>query len=243
MLSLRTFSLFYLIFIQLNVFPDPGLKLNHTQANETARLIISTILNTENHFGTYGKELENFIDKSVKLVLDRSGNYSNFWSINKIYDYNELYNGIISEIIQFIKQKSIDYAQEDIINFHFPEKYNVKDLINTVCKTISQDLLKIVMQAGSLPEGALNRYIGVFLKNKVHKIILKEIKENVTLDLDYNCDVCQICPKCYGYFSNKSKRILLSCGHSICQNCLKQKVNDKEKPIIISKKIVLPLFN
>lgn len=207
-------------------------SINETQARKYIEHIIDTLFVPSNHSGSYAQDLKMFVNDVTYRLLRRLGYYPTLFSFFKNYDSDQLYKEIVNESINFIEQKSFDYAIEDIKKIYIPTIVNDRKIISKVTKKIKGEVVNIVSRSSVLDLGVFTNYIGVPLYNKVHDLLEEEIKANLR-EIEKQTlkpkDVypTRECPVCYEEFGKllklgeTVKRIFLACGHNICVDCLR----------------------
>ncbi|CDK30353.1 RING finger domain-containing protein [Candidatus Babela massiliensis] len=194
-------------------------NLNDTQAKNYIQNLIDTLFLPNNHSGKYERDLKNFANNVTRKILNRIGKYENYYSFSKVYNSDRIYQELINESIDFIEKSSIDCAKDEIGKFYVSNRFNERDIINSISKKIRREIYDLVNKSTFLDQGIFTNYYGVQLVNKVHELIAKEIRVSVKPTTTYSTPDCPICFE--DFQDNSIKRVFLKCGHNLCNLCLK----------------------
>lgn len=206
-------SVFILVFAQNAFASNP--TLTSQQAGNYIGHLIDTLFDPSNHSGKYLKELKQVKENCIYQILENSGFYQSFFSVNKTYRTHEIYKAVLEFSQKYIESKSVEYAKQVINEADLPAGINKNTFVQKVVNKISDKIKKVLHQA-NINDGALTNYFGAPLYQKVAKIVKKGLRENTNPTF-----LTADCPICLERFINSRTQIILECGHNICSHCLK----------------------
>lgn len=204
-------------------------NIGEKQARKYISHIVDTLFAPRSVADSYTKELNVFTARATNILLSKYGKYPSYTSIYREYNPDELYNGIVNESVNFIEQKSLQYAQEIIKKFSIPAAINQKNIINNAVSKIRSEATNFINQSDMLDTGALKPFFGMALYDKLWATLKKDIEQAIASLPKPKPPVYTTpeCPVCLEDFSAQIKRITLNCGHNLCSFCLKDWYKEK----------------
>lgn len=197
--------------------------ITEIQASKYIGHLVDNFFMTSNHSGSYLDDLKFFTSFVTNKLLHKMGRYPSFFAFWKVYTNDELYAGFMQESVDFIENRSRQYANSEFKKFYVIYSVDTQQIINKTVEKVRQEVSAIINKSGTLDTGVFTNYFGVPLINKINEIIKKELKNssNQVQAPKPTLYSTQECPVCFDNFDNKTvKRLFLHCGHNLCTSCL-----------------------
>ena len=159
------------IFLFNSLFCSTSKFLTRKQARRYIENIVDTLFDPTKHSRHTWKVLDIFISKITPQILAKVDHYS-YSSLLKSYDSIKILNLTIKESIKFIEQKSRNYAFEQISKYYYSG--NKSEIADLVAKKITNQAWLSINEKSVIQHGALTKFIGTALKEKVNYFISQE---------------------------------------------------------------------
>lgn len=237
-----------LLFFLLSIFPlfvvsrvDAITQdLTHSQAKNYIENVLSSLFSPKDHAGSYEQDFKVYVNEVTNIILKNQGYYSSFWSLNKSYKASEIYESLLNDLVNFVERHAKRFANDSIKSFFIHENVDKNKVVSSAIKALRNEVIKFITNSANLDAGCLANYMGAPLKARMHELVKEELKK-VPGPSFVNPSpkpqpkppvyISKECPVCYGDFNDTLKRMMLSCGHNLCADCLKEWYHEKGEKV------------
>lgn len=166
------------IIMGLSMFTAHADMISRKQARNYIENAVDTLFLPNQHTQKTVKQLDNFKELATENILGRVSSYE------QEYNTYRIYKQLLKRVINFIERKSLQYSQNQLD--HLGVTYNQDIVMAKVASKIRAEVQNIVYKSNAVQSGALSKYVGSALINKVNSYVLDELD---SLDDSYSYEV------------------------------------------------------
>lgn len=154
--------------------------INKKQALNYINQVIDNLFDLDNEI--LNNDMINFKKNTKNILLDKLGYYPNAYASNYMYNKHDLKEGIYSEVLLLIEQKTKKYAYKYLENLNLPRyddsKKIVKKVLEKIRNKVSVTLSNNAKYGSKNQLGIMADFIGSNLKLRVNTLVNAEIRKD-----------------------------------------------------------------
>jgi hypothetical protein len=148
------------------------------QAHNYSGHVIDTLFVPTLHDGEYARELYNWGRAITKQILQNEALYvhqeRNHMLVRR-YNRAKLYEALLNESVDFIEEKSVEYAQKELKKFPLASRFDKHAFAQRIAHNIVDKVHTLISESVTLNAGVFMNFVGAPLRSKVYKLVKKEL--------------------------------------------------------------------